>query len=188
MKQTCLVLLAVIISIELHAQTNFYNQSQFNLQPLRLKSSTGKFKETTYHIGVEYGRVIYTSGFVTEEIANMLGGYLDVSLVQKILYFRLESGVVTDGSFKGGAGFLAIGVNYGVKKFNRHIIYLLIGAEGWASDITGLFVVIHPKYVFMLSNVIGLSAGVRYMPLVRFDPLDIGKGYLSVSAGIQFFH
>lgn len=188
MKTICAVLLVLIFSFGLYAQTYLYNQSQFNLQPLKLKYSSDKFKETTYHIGLEYGNIVYTSDIATEKIVNILSGYCDINIAKKMLYFRLESGVVADGSFKGGNAFLALGVNYRVKKINRHIIYFLVGAEGWASEQGGFFVVINPKYVFMLSNVIGFSAGVRYMPLVKVDPFELNTGFLSVSAGVQFFH
>ena len=190
MKTIYAVLLAVIFSIELHAQTNSYNESQHNLQPLKLKSSAGKFNETTYHIGVEYGSMFNISEkYIYQEYVHSLTGFYDIDIAEKILYFRLETGIMAEQKFIGGAGFAAIGVNYRIKKFDRHIIYLLFGLEGWTNAFSGgYFWIINPKYVFILTKGFGLSAGVSYMPWISFKPLDMGKGFVSVSAGVQFFY
>jgi hypothetical protein len=112
MKLTCFVLLAVILSFELHAQTNFCDLSQLDIQPLKLKNTTGKFEESNYHIDIDYAPVINVSETYTfRDYVHTLWGYYDVSIAEKVLYFRLETGVIADWKFNGGAGFAAIGVN-----------------------------------------------------------------------------
>ncbi len=180
-----MVLLAWILSFELHAQTDFYNPPHFNLQPMKLKNSSGKFKETSYHLGVDYGTFIdVTRKSSLDEYLHSLWGYYDINIGEEILYFRLESGIITDWKFSGGAGFASLGVNYRIKKFDRHIIYLLFGIAGWYSgNWAGLLGIINPKYVFMLNDGFGLSLGVRYMPALTYD-----QHFLGFSAGVQFFY
>ena len=191
MKIICAVLLAVIYSFEIQAQTNFYNQSHLNLPAMKLKNSAGKSKESTYHLGLDYSYGINESeryDYIEHEF-HELRGYYDINIGEKILYFRLETGLMSDWKFKWGAVFATLGVNYRIKKFDRHIIYLLFGLEGWTNLYSaGLFAVINPKYVFMLSRGFGLSAGVRFMPWITFKPIELGEGFVNISTGVQFFY
>ncbi len=189
MKTICAVLLAVILSFELNAQTNFYNQSQFNFKPLKLKDVSGKFKETAQHVGIEYGPIFDPSekpsfkGYI-----HTLWGSYEISIGEKKLFFRFEAGAISDGEFKSGAGVAAFGLNYRIIKSGRHIVYLFFGLEGWVSGpFGGFFGIVNPKYVFMLNNNFGISAGLRYMSLISLSPFELDSGFLCPSAGVQFF-
>lgn len=183
MKTICAVLLAVILSFELNAQTNYLNSSCPNLKYLKLKSSENKFLESKIHAGIEGGRGLNVSEKSSgHEQFNGYWSYLDLNLTERILYFKFEAGGMAGADFHEWVGFASIGFNYRIIKLDRHLIYLFLGAKGLIGEGVGLWFVFNPKYVFMFNNWLGISAGFRYMPSYSLD-----QHFILSSLGVQFF-
>ena len=180
MKTIYAVLLAVIFSLELHAQTNYNNESLHNLQPLKIKSSADKQYTSLFNTGIEYGKMIN----LTEEKSDYLHAYwifFDFNIWNKILYTRFDIGGISDRKLHGGAAFISLGLNGRFFGYGRHNFYLYAGFKGALSIIPVALFEVNPKYVFSLIKLIGVSAGLRFMNQIGYS-----QRFLIYSIGIQF--
>jgi len=148
-----------------------------------------KYAETPLHLGIEYGLYVWDIEYLElqkryieqDEIKYSIIGYFDFNLYARKLFGKLEIGGMTDKDWHEGGLVISLGFNFNIFDINRSHFYTFIGVNALIGGWIVFCWVVNPKYVFSITNYLGVSVNLRYYRA------NYPRHFFIPSLGIQFF-